>query len=77
MKPRKGFSEVHPNDLEVGDTIYVVSEEGDFFLQSKSFRIDDLEDGGYLVYVGRNPKGGYKKYIDLGGLYVFRKYKEV
>lgn len=75
MKPRKGFSKVHPTELEVGDTIYVADDAGDFVLQSKSFRIDDLEDDGYLVYVGRDPKGGYKKYIDLGGLWVFRKDK--
>lgn len=75
MKPRKGFSKVHPTDLEVGDTIYVADDAGDFVLQSKSFRIDYLEDDGYLAYVGPDLKGGYKKYIDLGGLYVFRKDK--
>ena len=76
MKPRKGFSEVHPNNLVVGDTIYVADTAGDFDLRSSSFRVDYLEDDGYLAYLGYDPvKGTYKKCIDLGGLYVFRKDK--
>lgn len=67
---------VHPTDLKVGDTIYVADDAGDFALQSKSFCVNHLEDDGYLAYVGyNNAKGTYKKHIDLGGLYVFRKGK--
>lgn len=70
MKPRKGFSEVRPADLEVGDTIYVANVKNDVVLKSNTFKINCLEDGGYLVYFGNG-----KKYIDLGGLAIYRKDK--
>lgn len=74
LKPRKGFTEVRPGDLCVGDVIYVADEAGDFVLKSNTFRVDHLEGDGFMVYVGYDPvKETVKKYIDLGGLYVFRK----
>lgn len=70
MKPRKGFSEVRPADLEVGDTIYVAKVVNDVVLKSNTFKINYLEDGGYLVYFGNG-----NKYMDLGCLAIYRKDK--